>query len=145
MSKTMLVVEDNPTDEKLMLRAFSKWNLANEIAVARDGVEALDYLQGAGSDARPLPALVLLDLKLPRIDGLEVLRRIRAHERTRLLPVVILTSSREDEDLVSSYSLGANAYVRKPVNFAEFVEAAKTLGLFWLVLNESLPSGRGGA
>jgi CheY-like chemotaxis protein len=145
MSKVVLLVEDNPTDEKLMLRAFGKWNLANEIAVARDGVEALEYLHGAGSESNPLPALVLLDLKLPRIDGLEVLRRIRAHGRTRLLPVVVLTSSREEEDLMSSYSLGANAYVRKPVNFADFVEAAKTLGLFWLVLNETPPGGRGGA
>ena len=141
MSKTMLVIEDNPTDEKLMLRAFSKWNLANEIAVAHDGVEALEYLQGPAN--KSLPALVLLDLKLPRIDGLEVLKRIRAHERTRLLPVVILTSSREDEDLARSYSLGANAYVRKPVNFADFVEAARTLGLFWLMLNEPPPVDRG--
>jgi CheY-like chemotaxis protein len=145
MSKVVLLVEDNPTDEKLMLRAFGKWNLANEIAVARDGVEALEHLHGAGCEGRPLPALVLLDLKLPRIDGLEVLRRIRAHERTRLLAVVILTSSREDEDLMRSYSLGANAYVRKPVNFADFIEAAKTLGLFWLVLNESPHGGRDGA
>lgn len=145
MNKVVLLVEDNPSDEKLMLRAFGKWNLVNEIAVARDGVEALDYLQGADCEERPLPALVLLDLKLPRIDGLEVLRRIRAHERTRLLPVVILTSSVEDEDLIRSYSLGANAYVRKPVNFADFVEAARTLGLFWLMLNEPPPGGRGGA
>jgi CheY-like chemotaxis protein len=145
MSKVVLLVEDNPTDEKLMLHAFGKWNLANEIAAARDGVEALEYLQGAGCEGRPVPALVLLDLKLPRIDGLEVLRRIRAHERTRVLPVVILTSSREEEDLVRSYSLGANAYVRKPIHFAEFVEAARTLGLFWLVLNEPPPTRRGGA
>jgi CheY-like chemotaxis protein len=133
MSKVVLLVEDNPTDEKLMLHAFGKWNLANEIAAARDGVEALEYLQGAGCEGRP------------RIDGLEVLRRIRAHERTRVLPVVILTSSREEEDLVRSYSLGANAYVRKPIHFAEFVEAARTLGLFWLVLNEPPPTRRGGA
>ena len=145
MNKVVLLVEDNPSDEKLLLRAFGKWNLVNEIAVARDGVEALEYLQGADCEARLLPALVLLDLKLPRIDGLEVLRRIRAHERTRLLPVVILTSSVEDEDLIRSYSLGANAYVRKPVNFADFVEAARTLGLFWLMLNEPPPGGRGGA
>jgi len=141
MTKTMLVIEDNPTDEKLMLRAFAKWNLANDIAVVRDGVEALEYLQGAGCEVRPVPALVLLDLKLPRIAGLEVLERIRAHERTRLMPVVILTSSREEEDLVRSYSLGANAYVRKPVNFADFVEAARTVGLFWLMLNEPPPVG----
>jgi CheY-like chemotaxis protein len=145
MSKMLLVVEDNPTDEKLMLRAFGKWNLANEIAVVRDGVEAIEHLHGVGPLERPLPALVLLDLKLPRMDGLEVLRRIRAHERTRLLPVVILTSSREDEDLLRSYALGANAYVRKPVNFADFVEAARTLGMFWLVLNESPPGGRSSA
>jgi two-component system, response regulator len=142
VSKTLLVVEDNPTDEKLLLRAFAKWNLANDVAVAHDGVEALEYLHGAASEGRLLPALVLLDLKLPRIDGLEVLRRIRAHERTRVLPVVILTSSREEEDLARSYSLGANAYVRKPVNFADFVEAARTVGLFWLMLNEAPPSSR---
>ena len=141
MSKAILVVEDNATDEKLMLRAFSKWNIASEIAVARDGVEALEHLLGPGN--KPLPALVLLDLNLPRIDGLEVLKRIRSHERTRLLPVVILTSSREKDDIVRSYSLGANAYVRKPVNFADFLEAARTLGLFWLTLNE--PAAEGGS
>jgi two-component system, response regulator len=140
MSKALLLVEDNPTDAKLLLRAFARWNLAKEIAIANDGVEALEFLHGGGEKQRPLPALVLLDLKLPRIDGLEVLRRIREHERTRHLPVVVLTSSREDEDLARSYSFGANAYVRKPVNFSEFVEAAKTLGLFWLVLNEAPPS-----
>jgi two-component system, response regulator len=143
MSRSVLLVEDNPTEGKLLLRAFGEWNLANEITIARDGVEALEYLQGLRCEARPVPALILLDLKLPRIDGLEVLRRIRDHDRTRRIPVVVLTSSREDEDLLRSYSLGANAYVRKPVNFTEFVEAAKTLGLFWLVLNEPPPSSGG--
>jgi two-component system, response regulator len=146
-SKVVLLVEDNPTDEKLTLRAFGKGNLGNEIAVARDGAEALDYLfctgKHAGRDGS-LPTLVLLDLKLPRVDGLEVLRRIRADERTRLLPVVILTSSKQDEDLVRSYALGANAYVRKPVGFGEFADAVRTLGLFWLVLNEAPPPGRTG-
>jgi two-component system, response regulator len=142
MSKLVLLVEDSATDGKLLLRAFGKWNVVNEITVVRDGVEALDFLQGPGFEGRPLPSLVLLDLKLPRIDGLEVLRRIREHERTKRVPVVVLTSSREDEDIMRSYALGANAYVRKPVNFAEFVEAAKTVGLFWLVLNEPPPVHR---
>jgi CheY-like chemotaxis protein len=145
MSKVVLLVEDNPTDEKLTLRAFEKANLRNEVAVVRDGAEALDYLFATGPYAGKeldLPTVVLLDLKLPRIDGLEVLRRIRADGRTRLLPVVILTSSKEDEDLARSYSLGANAYVRKPVGFSEFADAVRTLGLFWLVLNEPAPSGR---
>lgn len=141
MSKGLLLVEDNPTDAKLMVRAFGRWNFGNEITIASDGAEALKLLHGPGTEQRPLPGLVLLDLKLPRIDGLEVLRRIREHERTRVLPVVVLTSSRQDEDLIQSYAFGANAYVRKPVNFSEFVEAAKTLGLFWLVLNETPPSG----
>jgi two-component system response regulator len=146
MNKIVLLVEDNPTDEKLTLHAFKKGNLVNEVVVARDGAEALDYVfstgKYAGNPADALPALVLLDLKLPRIDGLEVLRRIRAEERTRLLPVVVLTSSKQDEDLARSYSLGANAYIRKPVAFSEFTEAVKTLGLFWLVLNEPPPAGR---
>lgn len=144
--KNILLVEDNPDDEALTKRAFQKNNIANNIAVARDGVEALDYLFGtgahAGRDPNDMPQLVLLDLKLPRIDGLEVLRRIRADARTRLLPVVVLTSSREDQDLVSSYSLGCNSYVRKPVNFDEFLESARQLGLYWLLLNES-PLGTG--
>lgn len=147
MTKVVLLVEDNASDEKLTLRALAKGNLRNEVVVARDGVEALDYLFGlgphVGRDVLDLPTLVLLDLKLPRIEGLEVLRRIRADERTRLLPIVILTSSTLDEDLVAGYSLGANAYVRKPVDFAAFVEAAKTLGLFWLMVNEGPPRGRG--
>ncbi len=146
MHKTILLVEDNPTDEKLTTRAFRSCGVANEITVARDGVEALDYLFGTGAHAGratdDLPAVVLLDLKLPRIDGLEVLRRLRADERTKLLPVVILTASAEEEDVARGYSLGANAYVRKPVEFAEFAEAARTLGLFWLVMNQRPPARR---
>lgn len=144
MSKAILLVEDNPTDEKLTIRAFQKCNIANDVVVARDGAEALAYLFATATEAERitsvLPTVVLLDLKLPKIDGLEVLRRIRADERTKLLPVVVLTSSKEDEDVVRSYSLGANAYVRKPVDFEEFAGAAKTLGLFWLLLNEPAPS-----
>jgi two-component system response regulator len=145
MNRVLLLVEDNATDEKLTLRAFRKNNLGNQVVVARDGQEALDYLFDSGPYAatapNPPPALVLLDLKLPRIEGLEVLRRIRAEPRTRLLPVVVLTSSAEDEDLLKSYSLGANAYVRKPVDFAKFIEAARTLGLFWMLHNEPPPEG----
>jgi two-component system response regulator len=141
--KTILLVEDNPDDVALTLRAFKKNNIANDVVVARDGVEALDILlspdAGGSSEA---PSLVLLDLKLPRVDGLEVLRRIRADERTRLLPVVILTSSREEQDLVSGYALGANSYIRKPVDFDQFVEAVRQLGLYWLVLNEAAPPGK---
>jgi len=141
--KRILLVEDNPADEKLTLRAFKQCGVANDVTVVRDGAEALDYLLGTGShagrDIRELPAVVLLDLKLPRIGGLEVLRRVREAEATKLLPVVILTSSKEDEDIARSYELGANAYVRKPVEFAEFVTATKTLGLFWLLLNEPPP------
>jgi two-component system response regulator len=144
MSKVVLLVEDNPTDEKLTLRAFKKANISNEIVVVRDGAEALDYLfatgQYAGRDVEALPAVTLLDLKLPRVDGLEVLRRVRADPRTKVLPVVILTSSKEEEDVARGYALGANAYVRKPVDFGEFVQAAQALGLFWLLLNESPPS-----
>jgi two-component system response regulator len=141
MDKIILLVEDNSSDEKLTIRAFQKAHITNEIVVVRDGAEALDYLFAtgpyAGRDVSVLPTIVLLDLSLPRIDGLEVLRRVRADERTRLLPVVILTSSKEEADVLRGYSLGANAYVRKPVDFGEFAEAAKTLGLFWLLLNES--------
>ncbi len=143
MTKIILLVEDNPSDEKLTVRAFKKSGVANEIVIVRDGAEALDYLFATGShagrDVTELPSIVLLDLKLHRIQGLEVLRRIRADERTKLLPVVILTSSNEDEDIARSYSLGANAYVRKPLEFSAFVEAARTLGLFWLLLNEPAP------
>jgi two-component system, response regulator len=143
MTKVLLLVEDNPTDEKLTIRAFKKAGVTNEIVVVRDGAEALDYLFGTGKyegrETNGLPAVALLDLSLPRIDGLEVLRRIRADERTRSLPVVILTASKEHEDIARGYALGANAYVRKPVDFAEFAEAAKTLGLFWLLLNEPPP------
>jgi two-component system response regulator len=139
-SKPILLVEDNADDEVLALRAFSKSNISNPIVVARDGAEALDYLfaqgQYADRDSRDLPAVVLLDLKLPKIDGLEVLRQIRGNEQTRMIPVVILTSSRQDEDLISSYNLGANSYVRKPVDFNEFVAAVGQLGMYWLLLNE---------
>ncbi|MGH9660526.1 MAG: response regulator [Bryobacteraceae bacterium] len=133
----ILLVEDNPDDEALTLRALRKNNIKNEIVVARDGAEALAYLfpPSAGGDAPDLPQVILLDLKLPKIDGLEVLQRIRAEERTRLVPVVVLTSSIEQEDMVQSYRLGANSYVRKPVDFNEFLEAARQLGLYWLLLN----------
>jgi two-component system response regulator len=141
--KSILLVEDNPDDEVLTVRALRKNKIANEVIVARDGVEAIDYLFATGAhadrDANDLPAVVLLDLKLPRLDGLEVLRRIREDERTRLLPVVVLTSSKEEPDLAQSYQRGANSYVRKPVSFDEFVEAARQLGLYWLVLNETPP------
>jgi two-component system response regulator len=143
--KVILLVEDNPDDEALALRALRKANVRNQVVVARDGVEALDYLFGsgahAGRDTRTLPQVVLLDLKLPRLDGLEVLRRLRADERTRLLPVVILTSSIEDEDRIAGYKLGANSYVRKPVEFGQFAEAVRQLGLYWLLLNEPPPGG----
>ncbi len=144
--KIILLVEDNPDDEKLTLRALQKNKIRNEVVVARDGVEALDYLlgngSGGGNNLKPLPQVVLLDLKLPKLDGLEVLRRLRAHERTKLLPVVILTSSNEEQDRISGYGLGANSYVRKPVDFNQFIEAARQLGLYWLVLNEPPPPGR---
>lgn len=147
--KTILLVEDNPDDQALTLRALKKNNITNEVIVASDGVEALDYLFGtgrhAGRDTRDLPALVLLDLKLPKVDGLEVLRRVRGDPRTRLLPIVILTSSKEDRDLVNGYSLGANSYVRKPVDFTEFMEAVRQLGLYWLLLNEPPPPGTASA
>lgn len=135
----ILLVEDNPSDVLLTRRAFKKSNLTNELYVARDGEEALDYLLGKAGEAyhHPLPILVLLDIKLPKIDGLEVLERIRHHERTQMLPVVILTSSREQEDLIRSYKLGVNSYIRKPVDFNQFVDAVQQLGLYWLMLNES--------
>lgn len=141
--KIILLVEDNPDDELLALRALRKNGVANEVVVAHDGVEALDYLfatgEYSGRDIEDAPQLVLLDLKLPRVDGLEVLRRLRSDERTRLLPVVILTSSKERQDMLDGYGLGANSYVRKPVNFERFVEAVEQLKLYWLVLNESPP------
>jgi len=139
-SKVILLVEDNADDEELALLAFNKSNLANEVIVVRDGQEALDYLLGDnGREPGVLPQVVLLDLKLPKKDGLEVLRRIRATPRTHRLPVVILTSSKEDEDLMRGYDLGANSYVRKPVDFDRFVEAVRHLQMYWLVLNEAPP------
>lgn len=142
-SGCILLVEDNPDDVDLTLRAFKKSNIANEVVVARDGAEALDYLRGegqfAGRDISDQPAIVLLDLKLPKVDGLEVLRQIRSDERTSLLRVVILTSSREEQDLARGYGLGANSYIRKPVDFSQFTEAVHQLGLYWLVLNEPPP------
>jgi two-component system, response regulator len=143
----ILLVEDNADDEELTLRALKKNNIHNHVVVARDGEEALDYLLGtgahAGRDLSIMPQLVLLDLKLPKIDGLQVLQRLRADRRTRLLPVVILTSSKEQQDLIEGYSLGANSYVRKPVDFTQFIDAVKQLGLYWLILNELAPVQRG--
>jgi len=136
-NKIILLVEDNPDDEALTLRALKKNNILNEVKVARDGQEALDYFFGESASANPAPSMVLLDLKLPKVDGLEVLRRIRADQRTSLQPVVILTSSKEEQDIVSGYRLGANSYIRKPVDFDQFIEAIRQLGLYWLVLNES--------
>jgi two-component system, response regulator len=139
----VLLVEDNPDDEALTLRALKKNKVVNQVIVARDGVEALDYLFGegahAGRDTSELPQVVLLDLKLPKLDGLGVLRRLRGDNRTKLLPVVILTSSNEEQDRMNGYGLGANSYVRKPVDFEQFVAAAAQLGLYWLVLNEPPP------
>jgi two-component system response regulator len=140
-SKVILLVEDNPDDVKLTLRALKKSNILNEVVVAQDGVEAVDYLFGngkyAGRDTKTLPQVVLLDLKMPRMDGLEVLQRIRTDARTKILPVVVLTTSSEDRDRVESYKLGANSYIRKPVDFDQFVGAVQNLGLYWLVLNEA--------
>ena len=145
--KPILLVEDNEDDELLTRRAFKKNNILNELIVAKDGVEALDYLFGTGAHAgrnvADLPQVVLLDLNLPRLGGLDVLRRIRSDDRTRLLPVVVLTSSKEDEDVVRSYALGANSFVRKPVEFEQFTQAVRTLGLYWLILNEPPPHARG--
>jgi CheY-like chemotaxis protein len=143
MSKTILLIEDNPDDEALAIRALKRHHVGNEIVVARDGVEALDYLFGtgdyAGRDTTLKPAVILLDLKLPRVDGLEVLRRLREDPRTKLLPVVVLTTSNEERDMLSSYSLGCNSYIRKPVDFVQFSEAIRQLGMYWLLMNEPPP------
>ena len=145
-NKVILLVEDNADDEKLTLRAFKKKNIANPVIVARDGVEALDYLFGAGAHAgrnvSDMPVVILLDLKLPKLDGLEVLRRMRADSRTKHVPVVVLSSSKEEQDLVASYDLGANSYIRKPVDFEKFVEVAGALALYWLLSNEPPPAPR---
>lgn len=137
-TKTILLVEDNPDDEKLTLRAFKKHKIANPVIVAHDGQEAVDYLFDPG---KRLPSIVLLDLKLPKIGGLDVLKRLRADPRTELVPVIILTSSNEDSDLVAGYKLGCNSYIRKPVDFDKFVDAVGQLGLYWLVFNEPPPLG----
>jgi len=145
-NKVILLVEDNPDDEALTLRALKKNNIKNEVVVARDGAEALEFLFGtgkyAGRNTDVIPQVVLLDLKLPKVEGLEVLRQVRADRRTKLLPVVILTSSNEEQDRIQGYDLGANSYVRKPVDFNQFLDAARQLGLYWLVLNEAPPARR---
>jgi two-component system response regulator len=145
-SKVILLVEDNPDDEALTMRALQKNNIRNEVVVARDGAEALDYMFGTGAhegrDTAALPQVVLLDLKLPKLSGLEVLEQLRANPRTKLVPVVILTSSKEEQDLLRGYSLGANSYIRKPVDFVQFTESVRQLGLYWLVLNESSPTSQ---
>ncbi len=140
--KFILLVEDNPDDEALTLRALRKDRILNEILVAHDGAEALDYLFGADLETRVMPELILLDLKLPKVDGLEVLRRIRSDERTKLFPVVVLTSSDEERDLLESYTFGANSYIRKPVDFTQFTKAIRQMKLYWLVLNEPPPMTR---
>ncbi|MBE9568303.1 MAG: response regulator [Proteobacteria bacterium] len=146
MEKTILLVEDNPDDEMLTIRALKKNNILNEVIVARDGVQALDYLfaegEHEGRDTSNQPEVILLDLKLPKIDGHEVLKRIKSDERTKLLPVVVLTTSNEDQDVIASYQLGANSYIKKPVDFDQFIKAVGQLGLYWLVLNEVPPATR---
>jgi two-component system response regulator len=141
--KMILLVEDNPDDEFLTVRALKKNNIGNRLVIVRDGAEALDFLFCTGDYAsrepRDLPQLILLDIKLPKLDGLEVLRRVRADPRTSLLPIVVLTSSKEEQDLIESYKNGANSYVRKPVDFNEFIEAVRELGMYWLVINEAPP------
>lgn len=143
-SKAILLVEDNPDDEALTLRAFRKNNIRNEVVVARDGAEALDYIfargRHAGRNVADLPQVVLLDLKLPKVDGIEVLRQVRGDPRTRMLPIVVLTSSKEERDLSECYRLGCNSYVRKPVDFDQFINAARQLELYWLLLNEPPPA-----
>ena len=144
--RAILLVEDNPDDVELTLRALKQYHVKNQINVVRDGAEALDYLFATGAyadrDASAMPAVVILDLKLPKVDGLEVLQRMRGDKRTKLVPVVVLTSSKEEQDMVNSYEFGANSYVRKPVDFTRFVEAARQLGLYWLVINEPPPKIR---
>ncbi|MCZ7383069.1 MAG: response regulator [Candidatus Methanoperedens sp.] len=144
--KIILLVEDNPDDVALTIRAFKKNNILNEVVVANDGVEAIDYLFGtgkyAGRDISVLPTVVLLDLNLPRIGGMEVLRRIRSDDRTKLVPVVILTSSKEEQDVINGYKRGCNSYIRKPVDFNQFMDAVKQLGIYWLLINEPMPSKR---
>lgn len=142
-TKIILLVEDNPDDVELTLRAFRKYNINNSMEVVRDGAEALDYIFATGKyaerDTKDMPVVILLDLKLPKVDGLEVLRHIRNDERTKLIPVVILTTSEDDKDIVKSYNLGANSYIRKPVDFTQFTEAMRQLQLYWLLLNEPPP------
>ena len=144
MEKTIMLVEDNPDDEELTLRALRKASIANNVFVARDGQEALDFLFGtgqhAGREPQTMPAVVLLDLKLPKLDGIDVLQRMRADPRTRLVPVVVLTSSSEDEDMLRSYQSGANSYVRKPIEFSEFAHAVTQLGMYWMLINQTPPS-----
>jgi len=142
-NKIILLIEDNPDDEALTLRALKKNDIQSEVRVARDGQEALDYFFGDKWSTNPCPAVVLLDLMLPKVNGLEILRRIRADERTSLQPVVILTSSKEEQDIIKGYQLGANSYIRKPVDFTQFTEAVRQLGLYWLVMNETPPSSQG--
>ncbi len=146
-SKTILLVEDNPDDVQLTKRALKKNNITNKLVVVNDGVDALAYLgeTGPAGESRALPTVILLDLKLPRMDGLEVLRQIRGNDRLKLLPVVVLTSSKEEIDIMKSYDLGANSYIRKPVDFEQFNEAVRQLGMYWLLLNEPPPSHEGGA
>jgi CheY-like chemotaxis protein len=147
-NKIILLVEDNPDDIELTLRALSKNNILNEVVLARDGKEAIDYLYGTGAyvgrDARVQPVVIFLDLKLPKLSGIDVLTRLRADERTRLIPVVVLTSSKEEEDMIASYALGANSYIRKPIDFDQFMDAIRQLGMYWLVLNQPPPGcGKG--
>ncbi len=146
-NKRILLVEDNPDDVELTLRAFKKNNIMNEVVVKRDGAEALDFFFGkngvAGKETNGMPSVILLDLKLPKIDGIEVLKKLRSDGRTKLIPIVILTSSKEQKDLIDSYNLGANSYIRKPVDFNHFAEAVKQLGLYWLILNEAPPKSGG--